>query len=233
MDRNVRYEILQNEDELVPAQPVALAMVVPPGEQVEAPRQSSPPPEYSMEAEVPGHRPVNDHLPGYDVATSLPTYAEAERTKQEEALRQPPPPRQTLANTMFGGPSLEDGLNEQPDSNNNVVLLGNDITFLCTFMIAFLFNWIGFLVSLCISSTIAGRFGALSGLGLSIVKWVLIVKSNKWASGVLEGNNSWVWWLLVVLGFLIFFRGCTQYIRIKYQWDKMGAYARHRIYYYF
>ena len=29
---------------------------------------------------------------------------------------------------------------------------------------------------LCISHTVAGRCGALSGLGLSIVKWVAIVK---------------------------------------------------------
>lgn len=42
--------------------------------------------------------------------------------------------------------------------------------------VAFLFNWIGFLLSLCISNTVAGRCGALAGLGLSIVKWVAIVK---------------------------------------------------------
>lgn len=42
--------------------------------------------------------------------------------------------------------------------------------------VSFLFNWIGFLVSLCISNTVAGRCGAISGLGLSIVKWAAIVK---------------------------------------------------------
>ena len=42
--------------------------------------------------------------------------------------------------------------------------------------VSFLFNWLGFLLSLCLSNTVAGRCGALSGLGLSIIKWVAIVK---------------------------------------------------------
>lgn len=42
--------------------------------------------------------------------------------------------------------------------------------------VSFLFNWIGFLFSLCIVQTVAGRCGALSGLGLGIVKWVAIIK---------------------------------------------------------
>lgn len=41
---------------------------------------------------------------------------------------------------------------------------------------AFFFNWIGFLCSICLFNTIAGRCGALSGLGLSIVKWICIVR---------------------------------------------------------
>ena len=44
------------------------------------------------------------------------------------------------------------------------------------FSVAFLFNWVGLLAALCVSNTVAGRFGALSGFGLSIVKWVAIVQ---------------------------------------------------------
>lgn len=45
--------------------------------------------------------------------------------------------------------------------------------------VAFLFNWIGLLVSVCVTQTVAGRFGAISGFGLSMVKWVAIVKVSQ------------------------------------------------------
>lgn len=45
-----------------------------------------------------------------------------------------------------------------------------------TFSVAFLFNWIGFFLSFCLTTSAAGRYGAISGFGLSLVKWVLIVR---------------------------------------------------------
>ncbi|KAL0175605.1 hypothetical protein M9458_027935, partial [Cirrhinus mrigala] len=42
--------------------------------------------------------------------------------------------------------------------------------------VAFLFNWIGFFLSFCLTTSAAGRYGAISGFGLSLVKWVLIVR---------------------------------------------------------
>lgn len=42
--------------------------------------------------------------------------------------------------------------------------------------VAFLFNWIGFLLSFCLTTSAAGRYGAISGFGLSLIKWVLIVR---------------------------------------------------------
>lgn len=42
--------------------------------------------------------------------------------------------------------------------------------------VAFLFNWIGFFLSFCLTSSAAGRYGAISGFGLSLIKWVLIVR---------------------------------------------------------
>lgn len=41
---------------------------------------------------------------------------------------------------------------------------------------AFLFNWIGFCLSFCLTNTIAGRYGAICGFGLSLIKWILIVR---------------------------------------------------------
>lgn len=48
--------------------------------------------------------------------------------------------------------------------------------------VAFLFNWIGFFLSFCLTSSAAGRYGAISGFGLSLIKWVLIVRVRavKW-----------------------------------------------------
>lgn len=55
----------------------------------------------------------------------------------------------------------------------------SNATLVFLFSVSFLFNWLGFLLSLCLSNTEAGRCGALSGLGLSIVKWVVIAKVSE------------------------------------------------------
>lgn len=47
---------------------------------------------------------------------------------------------------------------------------------LARLLVAFLFNWIGFCLSFCLTNTIAGRYGAICGFGLSLIKWILIVR---------------------------------------------------------
>ncbi|RUS71869.1 hypothetical protein EGW08_020360 [Elysia chlorotica] len=147
---NVRYEVLPSEEQSVPAEPVAMAMVV-------------PPPGYSenavleQEGDVPAYGPAK--LPNYEQATTLPSYEEAERTKEQDAAN---------AVSELENGRLSDGISE--------MTIGTDGMFICTFLISFLFTWIGFLLSLCLSNTVAGRCGALSGLGLSIVKWVVIAR---------------------------------------------------------
>jgi len=158
--------------------------------------------------------------PSYEMATTLPSYEEAERTKEEEEEER----RRTDAEQ---GPTLTQAAFPGLGHLANVEL-GTDGMFLCMFVIAFLFNWIGLLVSVCMTHTIAGRFGAISGFGLSMVKWVAIAKHNNWGSGIADGD-SWLWWLLIILGFLIFFRGCTQYLRIKYQWARLDTELRTRL----
>lgn len=46
--------------------------------------------------------------------------------------------------------------------------------------VAFLFNWIGFFLSFCLTTSAAGRYGAISGFGLSLIKWVLIVRVREY-----------------------------------------------------
>lgn len=47
--------------------------------------------------------------------------------------------------------------------------------------VAFLFNWIGFFLSFCLTTSAAGRYGAISGFGLSLIKWILIVRVRRGA----------------------------------------------------
>ncbi|XP_007900729.1 NEDD4 family-interacting protein 1 isoform X2 [Callorhinchus milii] len=68
---------------------------------------------------------------------------------------------------------VEDGSDEEDQLS-----LGDDCMFLLTFFIAFVFNWIGFFLSFCSTNTIAGRYGAISGFGLSLLKWILIVRES-------------------------------------------------------
>lgn len=48
--------------------------------------------------------------------------------------------------------------------------------------VAFVFNWLGFFAAYCMTNTIAGRYGAMSGFGLSAVKWILILKVRNFTS---------------------------------------------------
>ncbi|ESO99956.1 hypothetical protein LOTGIDRAFT_230882 [Lottia gigantea] len=204
---SVRYEVLREEEQDVPAQPVAMAMVVP------------PPPPYAPVNPVQTENTAmfqGPKLPTYDDATNLPSYDEAERSKIEELQRLHDEESQ-----------IEDGPSQSASNAERLtgLAIGTDGMFICTFVVAFLFNWVGFLLSLCISNTVAGRCGALSGLGLSIVKWVAIVKHNNWAVDF-AGGDSWLWWMLVVCGFLLFIRGSVQYVRIKYEMNRLTGQLR-------
>lgn len=70
------------------------------------------------------------------------------------------------------------------------------ITFI-SLIVAFLFNWIGFLLLMCFCHTIASRYGALAGFGLSLTKWTLIVKHS---TDLASRENSWLWWLIMAFG---------------------------------
>ncbi|KAL8603185.1 hypothetical protein ACOMHN_032631 [Nucella lapillus] len=198
MERTVHYEVLESEEE-APAQPVAMAMIVPPA-----------PPPYELEAATGGVGETQPaKLPNYVEATTLPTYEEAERSKLEEGAQQ---------NIDSGSVADLYHLDLETGGSHGAVsevTIGTDGTFMFSFLISFLFNWLGFLISVCLSNSVAGQCGAISGLGLSIIKWVAIVKQGHWASHLVNGD-SWLWWLLFFGGFLLFIRGAVQYVRVKY-----------------
>ena len=65
------------------------------------------------------------------------------------------------------------------------------------------FSQVGFMLLMCFCHTIAARYGALAGFGLSLAKWTLIVKRN---TDLVRDENAWLWWLVLAFGFLICIR---------------------------
>ncbi|XP_056910070.1 NEDD4 family-interacting protein 1-like isoform X6 [Takifugu flavidus] len=106
--------------------------------------------------------------------------------------------------------------------------IGNDGIFMLTFFMAFLFNWIGFFLSFCLTTSAAGRYGAISGFGLSLIKWVLIVRFSTYFPGYFDGQY-WLWWVFLVLGFLLFLRGFINYARIRKMADTLSTLPRTRV----
>ncbi|KAI5626803.1 NEDD4 family-interacting protein 1 isoform X1 [Silurus asotus] len=125
--------------------------------------------------------------PSYNVATSLPSYDEAERSKAESSV----PLMPTRDEDFAARDDFEDV---------DQLRVGNDGIFMLTFFMAFLFNWIGFFLSFCLTTSAAGRYGAVSGFGLSLVKWVLIVRFSTYFPGYFDGQ----YWLCIELGISTF-----------------------------
>jgi hypothetical protein len=208
-------------------------------------------PQLNSSSNRPFHQPQTVQLPPLNTTNNeqphckLPTYEEVQREKilnDELPIPQllnptPPPPihhsmRAPQPTQNLGGPTMTfiaiDTDGEQIAGENN--LLGTDLMFITAFFVAFIFNWIGFLMLTCFCHTIAARYGALSGFGLSLAKWTLIVKhSTEYASH----DNSWLWWLIMTFGFLICIRALVQYINIKKTWGLLSNNAQERLLFFY
>ncbi|KAG8228905.1 hypothetical protein J437_LFUL011153 [Ladona fulva] len=207
MDRTIRYEIVSPLEESVPNQPVPLTVMLPPendpqGETAVASNLSSMPrtlpvsprrlnPQVDSE-DIPPPKADFTAPPPYELATKLPTYEEVQREKLQEEQRRDPPPRPPSQPLAFLAIDTD-----SPDCDSEGGLLGTDFMFCTAFLVAFLFNWIGFLMLMCFCHTIAARYGALSGFGLSLAKWTLIVKHS---TDLASRENSWLWWLIMAFG---------------------------------
>lgn len=156
--------------------------------------------------------------PPYEVATKLPTYEEVQREKNLQGEPTHVPLTFLAIDT------------ETPDGDNETGLLGTDFMFFTAFLVAFLFNWIGFLLLMCFCHTIAARYGALSGFGLSLAKWTLIVKHS---TDLASRENSWLWWLIMAFGLLICVRAIIQYLNIKRGWRLLSGSAQERLLFFY
>lgn len=182
-----------------------------------------------------------------EMTTKLPTYDEVQMEKMINheilippgtGVQMPPPPPSitglplgpTGRSAGGGAPAVTFIAIDAEGESINSDLLGTDIVFVTAFLVAFFFNWIGFLMLTCFCHTIAARYGALSGFGLSLAKWTLIVKhSTDFASH----ENSWLWWLIMAFGFLICVRAIVQYISIKRTWRLLSSSAQERLLFFY
>lgn len=166
--------------------------------------------------------------PPYELATKLPTYEEVQREKVFEGHQTPLPPLnnngfRTTAQRII---TIDADASEDIDTS----LLGTDFMFYTAFFVAFIFNWIGFLLLMCFCHTIASRYGALSGFGLSLAKWTLIVKHS---TELASRDNSWLWWLIMTFGLIICIRAILQYLSIKRGWRMLSASHQERLLFFY
>ncbi|XP_069614166.1 NEDD4 family-interacting protein 2 isoform X2 [Ranitomeya imitator] len=158
--------------------------------------------------------------PPYSVATTLPTYDEAEKAKAA-----------AMAAVAAEAAQREEEYPPRDDfSDADQLRVGNDGIFMLAFFMAFIFNWIGFCLSFCITNTIAGRYGAICGFGLSLIKWILIVRFSDYFTGYFNGQY-WLWWIFLVLGLLLFFRGFVNYLKVRNMSESMAATHRTRFFF--
>ncbi|KAJ8276230.1 hypothetical protein COCON_G00079820 [Conger conger] len=188
-EQSSRYQQLPNEEE--------------PGEGEQA-AADAPPPYSSIAADNAAYFDYKEDggfpkPPSYNVATSLPSYDEAERSKAEATI------------PLVAGRD-DDFVARDDFEDADQLRIGNDGIFMLTFFMAFLFNWIGFFLSFCLTTSAAGRYGAISGFGLSLIKWILIVRFSTYFPGYFDGQY-WLWWVFLVLGFLLFLRGFINYAK--------------------
>uniref|UniRef100_A0ABM5FZF1 NEDD4 family-interacting protein 2 isoform X2 n=1 Tax=Pogona vitticeps TaxID=103695 RepID=A0ABM5FZF1_9SAUR len=228
-----RYQVLHNEDD--PAESSTVEQPSTSTETVLASQtetslpegETSPPPYCSIAAEAATPSEVespNEFYPlppPYSVATSLPTYDEAEKAK---AAAMAAAAAEATAQREEEYPPRDDF------SDADQLRVGNDGIFMLAFFMAFIFNWIGFCLSFCITNTIAGRYGAICGFGLSLIKWILIVRFSDYFTGYFNGQY-WLWWIFLVLGLLLFFRGFVNYLKVRNMSESMAAAHRTRFFF--
>ncbi|XP_031427640.1 NEDD4 family-interacting protein 1-like isoform X1 [Clupea harengus] len=217
-----RYQQLPNEEEPEDAPQIA-ADAPPPYSSIAADSAAF----YDYKEDGPFPKP-----PSYNVATTLPSYDEAERSKAEATVplvADRSRERLTTFDDVTRSALEDDDFVTRDDFDDaDQLRIGNDGIFMLTFFMAFLFNWIGFFLSFCLTTSAAGRYGAISGFGLSLIKWILIVRFSTYFPGYFDGQY-WLWWVFLVLGFLLFLRGFINYAKIRKMADTFSPLPRTRV----
>lgn len=164
-------------------------------------------------------------------ASELPSYNEALRLKKLECNEIPPSyyssvPIEETRIALDPADLRAIALAEAADSLSIDNEIGSECMFLSAFMIAFFFNWVGFFASICLLPNAAGKYGALSGFGLSMAKWVTIVRYQEWMTTMNDFQQKLFFWLFIFLGFYLFFRGLINFMSLKYRPRSSLNYSR-------
>ncbi|XP_025220158.1 NEDD4 family-interacting protein 2 isoform X2 [Theropithecus gelada] len=211
-----RYQVLLNEEDNSELSAIEQPSTSNPAPQIaqaasSAPAletDSSPPPYSSITVEVPTTSDTEVYgefypvPPPYSVATSLPTYDEAEKAKAAAMAAAAAETSQRIQEEEC--PPRDDF------SDADQLRVGNDGIFMLAFF--------------------TGRYGAICGFGLSLIKWILIVRFSDYFTGYFNGQY-WLWWIFLVLGLLLFFRGFVNYLKVRNMSESMAA--AHRTRYFF
>merc|ERR1712062_128540 len=196
------------------------------------PPPNEPPPDYDYAVSHPSEAtPVNPVTPpDYRVAVALPSYQQAVLDKEKLIPEEEAESGYEISHPRHHARRISAAeRGDWEESDMDLALLGTDLSFFTAFLTAFLFNWIGFLLLMCFCHTIAARYGALSGFGLSLAKWTLIVKNS---TDLASADNSWLWWLITAFGMLVCMRAIFQYLHIKRTWGRLSTSARERLFFF-
>lgn len=159
----------------------------------------------------------------YPSINELPTYSEAIYQKHLESTGQQLYQQEQQHQPIItnNNPHIVNYDSRDPVATTDLQVLrdediGTDCSFLFAFMISFFFNWIGFFTSICLIPTMAGKYGALSGFGLSMAKWVAILRYQEWLVNVNDFQQKIFFWVFFLVGIYLFFRGLLTYVQLKY-----------------
>lgn len=166
----------------------------------------SPPPYIAEGETVSVAEHVNEPPPLYTDVVKLPSYNESESMDQND----------NEAELEGNHRPLFFWINNDPlyRRDESCYEVGSDTSFMFSFLLALVFNWIGFLVSYCFTRSLASYYGAISGFGISLVKWAFIAQHSEWSRDFMV-ENPWFCYAFVLFGWVIFMRGIFSYIQMK------------------
>lgn len=144
-------------------------------------------------------------LPSYENATKLPTYEDVEKQKEDEA-------RMNVIDAIFGM-STSDTEDDEPRLDG--VLVGSDCMFFFAFFIGFFFNWVGLFIGYFFMFNLAGRYGAITGFGTSMIKWLIYLRYSDCCQNISIKNNVYVYMLMNLVALLIIFQGLSSWLRVR------------------
>lgn len=148
---------------------------------------------------------IGDALPSYENATKLPTYEEAEKQKEDEA-------RMHVIDAIFG---MSPSDSEEDEPRLDGVLVGSDCMFFFAFFIGFFFNWVGLFIGYFFMFSLAGQYGAITGFGTSMIKWLIYLRYSDCCQNISLKGNVYFYMLMNLVALLIIFKGLHSWLRVR------------------